>query len=204
MIVILVAHTTSPAAREAFDYLALIKLRSGYLFAFTAAAIAGGVFPEALRISLFQNFRPRRKNLTGLLFGTVFWGGMGVLIDAFYRLQSDVFGSDPTLATVTAKVLADMLLFTPLVGVPLAATAYLWKQHDFDTAILGDVLNFRGYRTHILPVLIPNWAVWGPVVCVIYALPTGLQIPVYVLAQAFWTLVLITLTTRSSTPNPRL
>ncbi len=203
MVGILVAHAVSPAARDTFDHLARIKADSGFLFAFVATALAGGVLPELLRLALLQNFRPQRDNLTSLLFGVTFWGGMGVLIDAFYRLQSHLFGSDPTAITVTAKVLFDMLAFTPFVGVPLAATAYLWKSHRFDPAIFGDVLNLRGYRTHILPVLIPNWAVWGPVVCVIYALPTGLQIPVYVLAQAFWTLVLTTLTARARAEAPQ-
>ncbi len=200
MIGILVAHAISPVARATFDHLVEIKAASGYLFAFIATAVAGGLLPEVLRFALFQKFRPQRDNFTNLLFGLLFWGGMGVLIDAFYRLQTQLFGGDPTAATVITKVLVDMLLFTPFVGVPLAATAYLWKGHGFDPAILGDVLNLRGYRRHILPVLIPNWAVWGPVVCVIYALPVGLQIPVYVLAQAFWTLVLTTLTAKSATP----
>ncbi len=194
MLGILVAYYAVPATRGTFDQLTILKSEGGYAFSFIATALAGGLFPESLRIAIFQRFRIVRTNFTSFLFGSIFWGGMGVLIDAFYRLQSHLFGADPTAATVGAKVLADMLLFTPFVGVPLAATAYLWKQRNFDTAIFGDVLNLRGYRTHILPVLIPNWAVWGPVVCVIYALPVGLQFPTYVLAQAFWTLVLTTLT----------
>ena len=198
MVAALVSYYALPATRPFFEVFVDLKADGGYAFSFIATALAGGFFPEFLRIAIFQRFRIVRTNLTSFLFGSVFWGGMGVLIDAFYRLQTLAFGSDPTAVTVISKVLADMLLFTPFVGVPLAATAYLWKQRDFDYAIFGDVLNLRGYRTHILPVLIPNWAVWGPFVCVIYALPVGLQFPTYVLAQAFWTLVLTTLTATQS------
>jgi hypothetical protein len=200
MVAIFAAYYAVPATRPAFTALSDLRTSTGFAFSFLAAALAGGPLPELLRIAIFQNFRPTRANLTGLLFGSAFWGAMGVLIDAFYRVQSHLFGADPTVAAITAKVLLDMLAFTPFVGVPLASTAYLWKAHGFDNAIFGDVLNLRGYRRHILPVLIPNWAVWGPVVCVIYALPTGLQFPTYVLAQAFWTLVLTTLTTKTTPP----
>ncbi|MGC1479702.1 MAG: hypothetical protein WA771_04305 [Chthoniobacterales bacterium] len=198
MVTILVAYATLPPARAFFDEVAAFKESSGIAFPFLAAGLAGGMLPEFLRVTLFQRGRLNSANLKSAFFGFFFWGGMGVLVDVFYQLQTTLFGSDPTLSTVVAKFLFDMLAFTPLIGVPLATTAYLWKSHGFDRAIFADVLNLRGYRTFIVPVLIPNWAVWGPVVCVVYSLPTGLQLPVYILAQAFWTLVLTTLTTSRS------
>ncbi len=200
MVAIFIAYYLVPSTQPAFGALSDLKVNAGYLFAFLATAFAGGVLPEILRIATLQNFRPTRANFTSLIFGSLFWGAMGILIDAFYQLQSHLFGTEPTPFIVAAKVLFDMLAFTPFVGVPLASTAYLWKGHGFDNAIIGDVLSLRGYRRHILPVLIPNWAVWGPVVCVIYALPVGLQFPTYVLAQAFWTFVLTTLTTKPPPP----
>jgi hypothetical protein len=46
------------------------------------------------------------------------------------------------------------------------------------------------YRRKVLPVLISNLGVWVPTVCIIYALPTALQLPLQNLVLCFFTLLL--------------
>lgn len=194
MIGFLVAYWAWPTARAVLDGLAEIKVQSGYAYAFVAGALAGGMLPEVLRVLLFQAGRITRENLVNLLFGMAFWASMGVTVDAFYRLQGGWFGTDPDFQTVASKVLVDMFGFTPFLGVPAATMAYTWRHAGFRLDALGPMFRAEFYRLRVLPVLIPNWIVWTPVVCVIYSLPPGLQIPVYAFAQAFWALVLMTLT----------
>lgn len=194
MVGFLVAYFLWPPARWSLDLLASVKVEVGYLYALVAGAVAGGLLPEVLRVALFQRFSFRRENFVNLVFGMIFWALMGVTVDAFYRLQGGFFGNEATFSTVAAKVLLDMLAFTPFFGVPAATIAYTWRHADFRPGALRPMFTLDFYRVRVLPVLFPNWAVWGPVVCVIYSLPPGLQIPVYAFAQAFWALVLMTLT----------
>jgi len=194
MVVFLLIYLMFPAGRAAFEQLAELKVEVGYWYALIAGALAGGVLPECLRVISFQGGAVRRENWVNLMFGMCVWAAMGVVVDTFYRLQGFWFGDAATVGTVVSKVLVDMLVFTPIVGVPLVTLAYAWRHTEFQPSALKGMLNARFYRTRVVPVLFPNWAVWTPVVCVIYSLPPGLQIPVYAFAQAFWALVIMTLT----------
>ena len=48
------------------------------------------------------------------------------------------------------------------------------------------------YRDKILPTLLATWAVWIPLMAIIYSLPLALQFPLFGLALSFWVLLLIT------------
>jgi hypothetical protein len=194
MVVFFLGYLFVPAVREGLEALAVLKTEVGYWYALVAGALAGGVMPELLRVTLMQRFRFQQGNAVNLIFGAAFWGVMGVVVDAFYRLQALWFGTDPTPGTVVSKVLVDMLVFTPGIGVPAAAIAYAWRHTGFRWSALPEMFSLGYYNESILPVLLPNWVIWTPVVCIIYSLPPGLQIPLYIFAQAFWALVLMTLT----------
>jgi hypothetical protein len=198
MVIFLLAYLLVPAGKHALDQLAGLKVQVGYWYALIAGGLAGGVLPEVLRVLSFQRGSVRRENWVNLIFGMCVWAAMGVLVDGFYRLQGVWFGDVVSVGTVVKKVLVDMLLFTPLIGVPLVTMAYVWRHTGFQFSALRGMLNAGFYRTRVLPVLFPNWAVWTPVVCVIYSLPPGLQIPVYAFAQAFWALVIMTLTKKQT------
>lgn len=198
MLGFLLVYLLVPVGRIALDHLAELKVEVGYWYALVAGALAGGALPEVLRVFTLQHGVVRRENRVNLVFGMVVWAVMGVIVDVFYRLQGVWFGDAVSVGTVVSKVLMDMLVFTPLVGVPSVTLAYAWRHTGFRRGALRGMLNAGFYRTRVLPVLFPNWAVWTPVVCVIYSLPPGLQIPVYVFAQAFWALVIMTLTKKQS------
>jgi hypothetical protein len=119
-------------------------------------------------------------------------------VDLFYRLQYEMFGPSTGIGTLAAKVMVDAFLYCPLLAVPQAVCAFLWRDHGFT------LKGFRGehplafYALRVLPVLVANWIVWIPVVCVIYSLPPALGIPFFIVAQAFWVMVLTTLSSRKN------
>jgi hypothetical protein len=154
------------------------------------------VLPEVLKIAAFQKGRPNRENANSLVFGILFWGTYGMFIDAFYRLQGALWGQGTDLQTVACKVAVDMLIFTPVIAAPLVTIVYTWKHASYRFPKLDAAF----YRDRIVPVLIPNWAVWVPIICVIYAMPAGLQIPIWAIAMAFWTLLLATITYTHAKP----
>ena len=43
----------------------------------------------------------------------------------------------------------------------------------------------------MLPLLLPDWGFWIPMVLVIYAFPLALQFLLFVLALAAWSLILV-------------
>ncbi|MGH8046695.1 MAG: hypothetical protein ACREKL_05580 [Chthoniobacterales bacterium] len=190
LVAMLLGWWLSPTVRDVFEKIALMKMHYGYAYSFLAGAIASGVLPEALRIIFFQGGRFRRDNASSLAFGVLFWGAFGILVDAFYRLQGVMFGNGADFATVASKVAFDMLVFTPVVSAPMVTIAYAWKHAGYRLPQLDKAF----YRDRIVPVLIPNWVLWVPIICVIYAMPAGLQIPIWAVAMAFWTLLLATIT----------
>jgi len=193
MIALLVAWFINPPTRHVLEVIAQWKKNFGYLFSAAAAAAAAGVLPEILRILFFQRGRFHRRNFSNLLFGIIYWACMGLMIDAFYRCQALFFGNASDVRTVIIKVCVDMILFTPLVACPLAVVCYRWRDRNFDFSSFLDVGKAGFYRRAILPVLVANWVVWIPVVCVIYAMPPALQVPFFVIAEIFWVLLLTTM-----------
>src|SRR5260370_33640685 len=59
-----------------------------------------------------------------------------------------------------------------------------------------DLFTWRHYRDKIIPTLLATWAVWIPLMAIIYSLPLALQFPLFGLALSFWVLLLTYMTNR--------
>lgn len=85
----------------------------------------------------------------------------------------------------------DQFLYCPLIAVPLTALAYAYTETHFNTrAVLTDLRAPSWYARRVVPLLISNLGVWVPAVCIIYALPTPLQLPLQNIVLCFFTLLL--------------
>lgn len=197
------AYLWHPASREVFGELAVVRSEWGLLFSFIGTALGSAVLPELLRLIL-----PRPENAGGrtptllsrLLFGIPFWGLIGVQVDLFYRLQDFLFGPSETLPVLVKKVAVDALLYCPLLAIPQAVCVMLWRDHGFTgRGFLGHT-PVRFYALKIFPVLMANWMVWIPLLCIIYSIPQALGIPFFIVAQCFWVMVFTTLSLRASNP----
>ena len=197
------AYLWHPASREVFGKLAVVRSEWGLLFSFIGTALGSAVLPELLRLIL-----PRPDDAGGgtptllsrLLFGIPFWGLIGVQVDLFYRLQDFLFGPSETLPVLVKKVTVDALLYCPLLAIPQAVCVMLWRDHGFTgRGFLGHT-PLRFYALKIFPVLLANWMVWIPLLCIIYSIPQALSIPFFIVAQCFWVMVFTTLSLRASKP----
>jgi hypothetical protein len=193
-----VAYFLHPGCHGFLEHLSEVKGRWGLLFSFLGTSLSSALLPELLRPLLrMGKSGGTRALLDRLLFALPFWGLIGMQVDLFYRLQYLLFGPSSGIGVIATKVLVDAFVYCPLLAVPQAVCAFRWKDHGFT------LKGFRGehplafYAVNILPVLIANWIVWIPVVCVIYSLPPALGIPFFIVAQAFWVMVLATLSARS-------
>jgi hypothetical protein len=183
------SYLTFKPARDILESVGEYKSRFGLLFSVVSTAIFGGLLPGILRWLTTERFS---KGSVGILVGNViFWAVKGAEIDLFYRLQAWMFGNDNGVATIVPKVLVDMLVYAPLVGLLNCVLFYIWQDNGYSLSKTKKALGSGWYVRKVLPALISNWAVWLPAAIVIYALPLALQLPVQNLILCFWVLVLV-------------
>jgi hypothetical protein len=196
MLVVLIAYYASPACAQFLNRLAQYKQQHGLAFVVIAAAVAGAILPEIFVVVFFQRGRFRRENLRNLSFTVPTWAIDGILVDLMYRLNAVWFGDVTTVWVVTAKIVVDQLGYNPFIAAPLEVLVYEWKNEGFSWASVRRSFTWAHYRDKIVPTLLATWAVWAPLMVIIYSLPVALQFPLFSIALTFWVLLLTYMTNR--------
>ena len=196
MLVILISYYLSPASADFLNRLAQYKNEHGVVFVVVAAVLAGAIVPELFVVFFFQRGRFRRQNLRNLAFTVPTWGIDGILVDLMYRLNAAWFGDVTTVWVVTAKILVDQLGYNPFFAAPAEVLVYEWKNEGFSWKSVSRAFTWQHYRDKIGPTLLATWAVWGPLMAIIYSLPFALQFPLFSIALTFWVLLLTYMTNR--------
>jgi hypothetical protein len=194
MLGLLLGYYFSPTIADLLDQLASYKLQHGYLFVVLAAIVAGAILPELFLILFFQHGRPNRRNLHNLCFTIPVWAIDGSLVDLLYRSQAAWFGDVVTVPVVCAKICVDQFGYNPFFAAPFGILTYEWKNSGFSLYSLGRSLTWVHYRDKVVPTLLATWAVWIPMMAIIYSLPLSLQFPLFSLALTFWVLLLTYMT----------
>jgi hypothetical protein len=114
-------------------------------------------------------------------------------VDCFYRLQGGWFGVGNTWDVVLIKVVVDLLIFSPLIVNPLVVAYLAWQKERFQTSAVATIFSWDFLNEKIIPTQIAVWCVWLPGVSLVYSMPPLLQLPVAVLIQCFWVLILTTI-----------
>lgn len=198
MLTLLVAYYVSPAAARALNHLAAYKQEHGIVFVLVAAITAGALLPEAFVICFFQHGRPRAQNLRNLLFTVPTWAVDGVLVDLMYRGNAALFGDVVTVQAVIVKTCVDQFGYNPFIAAPCEVLVYEWKNTRISWSSVRRALTWDHYRDQIVPTLLATWAVWIPLMVIVYSLPFALQFPLFSLALTFWVLLLTYMTNRFS------
>jgi len=196
MLALLVGYYISPSIASALQRLAEFKQRNGFPFILLSSVLAGAIIPEIFLIIFFQRGRITRRNLRNLIFTVPVWGLDGSLVDLLYRTQAHWFGDVATMSVVAAKICVDQLGYNPFFAAPFGVLTYEWKNSGMSMAPLRDLFTWQHYRDKILPTLVATWAVWVPLMAIIYSLPLVLQFPLFALALSFWVLLLTYMTNR--------
>ena len=194
MLALLIGYYSSPAVARLLNELAEYKQRHGLTFVVLAAVAAGALVPEIFLIVFFQHGRPNRRNLRNLCFTVPIWAFDGSLVDLLYRSEAAWFGNVVTLPVVVAKIIVDQFGYNPLFAAPFGVLTYEWKNTGFSLESLGRGFTWDHYRDKIVPTLLATWAVWIPLMAIIYSLPLALQFPLFSLALTFWVLLLTYMT----------
>ena len=194
-----IAYLFHPASRHAFESLAILRSQWGLFFSFLGTSFGSAILPELLR-PILPGSANSEKEAPGpgsrLLFGIPFWGLIGMQVDLFYRLQYLLFGPSTSIPVIVKKVLVDAFIYCPLLAIPQVVCIFLWRDHGFTLNGFKGHAPISFYALKIFPVLMANWMVWIPLICIIYSLPPALGIPFFIVAQSFWVMVLTTLSRR--------
>lgn len=196
MLALAVAFYTNSGVANALGDLAEYKHAHGLAFVIVASIIAGAVIPEIFLILFFQRGRPQRVNLRNLAFTIPVWGFDGSLVDLLYRSEAHLLGDVATLPVVAGKILIDQFGYNVFFAAPFGVLTYEWKNSGISLGPVRDLFTWRHYREKILPTLVATWAVWIPLMAIIYSLPLALQFPLFALALSFWVLLLTYMTNR--------
>jgi hypothetical protein len=196
MLALLIAFYGSSSVATGLWQLAEFKQRHGTPFVVVAAMLAGAVVPELFLILFFQRARPTRRNLRTLLFTIPVWGFDGWLVDLLYRGEAALLGDVASVPVVLAKICIDQFGYNVLFAAPFGVLTYEWKNSGISMRPVRDLVAWQHYREKILPTLVATWAVWIPLMAIIYSLPLALQFPLFSLALSFWVLLLTYMTNR--------
>lgn len=196
MVALVLVYYFFAPAHSWFQGLALAKSKWGYCFSFSSAVIAGALLPTLLKWLTIDRGRFSGADLAELIFLCIFWGGDGVIIDSFYRVQAVIFGAQPDFPVVLKKVLVDQFIYNPVFAAPYTVACFQFKNWGYDWRRIQELFTVDFYRREAVPALCATWVVWIPVTAAIYALPSLLQIPLFALALTFWSLLVTYITTK--------
>ena len=196
MLALAIAFYASPAVARALGVLAEFKREHGFLFVLCASVLAGALIPEFFLILFFQRGRPQRVNLRNLAFTIPVWGFDGSLVDLLYRAEAHWLGDVATVPIVAGKILIDQFGYNIFFAAPFGVLTYEWKNSGISLRPIRDLFTWPHYRDKIIPTLVATWAVWIPLMAIIYSLPLALQFPMFGLALSFWVLLLTYMTNR--------
>ena len=129
-----------------------------------------------------------------MLFTIPVWGFDGSLVDLLYRGQAALLGDVVTLPVVAAKICIDQFGYNPFFAVPFGVLTYEWKNSGVSMHAVRELVTWKHYRNKIIPTLLATWAVWIPLMAIIYSLPLALQFPLFGFALSFWVLLLTYMT----------
>lgn len=179
-----------PPVTAVCQWLADTKAWGGVLFAGLVSAIAAGIIPELAKFITGHAHALTKKYFADVTFNTFYFFLIGMLVDLFYALQNHLFGS-ATLSATIIKTLVDQFIFTPFIAVPLACLVFPWRDAGFRFAPVWADLDRTWFLRRALPLTIPCWCYWIPMVFMIYTLPRDLQLTLFALASAAWSMVMI-------------
>lgn len=186
--VVVLGYYFVPAIQAGLAEVARWKAAGGYLYSLVATGLFAGLIPWLL----MRAMPATRSTATwgAGVFLVLFWAYRGVEVDLFYRFQGWLFGNEATVGTVAAKVVVDMFVYNVVWAAHGQLITYHWKDSGFRRDAFAGYDWGRYWKRSFPGSLLSVWAVWLPVLALVYALPPDLQIPLFNLAACFWSLVM--------------
>jgi hypothetical protein len=188
---LVVAYYHFESVRSVAKSISDAKHAWGELFVIVSGAIAGGVLPQIAKIVTGKVKKIDRFFVADTLYNGFVFAVIAMVVNVFYTVQAEIFGTGIDITTLVKKTIVDMLFFSPFCAAPVGMFLLYARQSQFKIDRVRRAFSFWFYRAYVLPTLPPNWAYWAPVVLCVYALPSDLQFPFAQLAEGAWSLLFV-------------
>lgn len=198
---VVVSYYHVPAVAAALQHVADLKARWGYGFSVVAGIFAGVVVAETVKRLTLPGHRILSR-WREPAFDAIYFAAMAVMCDALYRGLAAWLGPEPTVQNVIVKTAIDQFLFTPTLGVTLAAIYFPVREHHWDWKAVVGGFGPAWYVRRVLPLLVTAWCFWLPMVAMVYSLPPLLQFPFSACGTAAWSLLMISIARRRVAEHP--
>lgn len=176
-----------PPLAAILEPLAKWQRETGWPAAVVNRTVFGGLLPGVFLLTV-RSIRPLHPWRT-VLANCLWMGSWGVLSNAFFTLQAQMFGNGTDFTTLLVKVLVDKGLWSACLCVPLNSLFFFWEGRDFSLSRCRAEWPSSWLRQIYLPVLLADFCVWIPVQFAVYMFPLPLQIQLVGFAGCFWSLV---------------
>jgi len=190
MAAIVLTYYYWPAGATVLSNFAAWEHQGGVLTAAVVTGLAAGVLSE-FSIVYFHNkgrWTVHHIEHAGFKFVMFFIGGGIVCI--FYGYQALWFGNGNSWPVLLKKIFVDQFIFSLFWANPYNACMIRWHALRYSGRKLWRELGFNFAAQRILPVCITGWMFWIPGVFLIYSMPTPLQVPLFIFANAIWGILL--------------
>jgi len=185
------AYYHLPSVQHAVDTFAAWKASGGLLLSALLTALAGTILPESVRTLVGPDRTWSRARFRKLGWNFLFFGFNGLLVDLFYVLQAFLFGVGNSWSVVLPKMALDFFGFIPWVALPMSVSYFLWLELGWSPARILRAWSWPLYRDRVVPLIIPDFVYWGPILIFLYGLPLTLQVPFFLLAFSGWSLAFV-------------
>ena len=189
-----VGYYNFKTVRSVLDVFGAWQSSSGHWAAFLNRVVFCGVLP-GLVMTVIPSLRPKKALFT-LVMQSLWCGLVGICVDIFVTLQSSWFGCGTDFWTLIRKTAVDQFVWTVFFIAPINSVFYFWAGRGFSISRFRREWPRSFFRAQFLPNLISTWAIWIPVIFIVYAFPLPLQVQVGGFAGCFWTLLVLRLGSR--------
>ncbi|NDV62738.1 hypothetical protein G0Q06_09775 [Puniceicoccales bacterium CK1056] len=189
-LIVVVCYYKLEATADFFAIIAEVKANGGLIFVAVSTIISGGIVPEILK----RIFRPAGVTPSSpgeLANQFAMWAGLGILIDQIYQLQSNLFGDGTEFVILLQKVFVDQGLFAPFITQPYIVACFLLHETAYRPANWISVVFSKTMVRRVLTLYATCLTFWPVMLLVIYSLPQGLQFPLFLFANAAYSILMI-------------
>ena len=183
---ILIAYYHNACVESFLKVLGNWQLEYGKLASFVNRVVFGGVIPGAFLVAQ-PSVRPRHPILSVAIL-CLWSGATSIPQDCWFSLLDRIFGDEPTVAVVFKKTLVDQIFWAMFVMTPLNSIFFPWWGNNLSWRKSCRGNCWRTFARYYVANLLTNWAVWIPVVVVIYSFPLELQMTVSSFTCSIWAL----------------
>ncbi|NBS54268.1 hypothetical protein EBT23_01635 [bacterium] len=190
-VVLYLAYFRIPPVRTLVDSFSDWKDTGGFLLSALLTAVAGTLLPESVRTLVGPDRSWDWIRLKKMGWNFLFFGSVGLEVDLFYHGLAWLFGSGPFWNIILPKLAVDFLLYVPTVAIPTSVSYFLWLELGWSPRQIWRAWSWSLYRDRGLPLLIPDYFYWGPLLLFLYSLPLNLQFPYFLLIFSGWSLAFV-------------